>query len=71
MEFGCYIEGLYLEGARWDVENNCLKKQNPKELIYEMPLIQVIPVEANKLKLKGNLFFLYILDTLATPVYVT
>jgi dynein heavy chain len=26
MEFGCYIDGLYLEGARWDVENNCLKK---------------------------------------------
>lgn len=39
MEFGCYIEGLYLEGARWDIEHNCLKKQNPKELIFEMPLI--------------------------------
>ena len=33
-----------------------------KELIFEMPLIQIIPVEANKLKLK---------DSLKTPVYVT
>jgi hypothetical protein len=33
-----------------------------KELIFDMPLIQIIPVEANKLKLK---------DSLRTPVYVT
>ena len=35
---------------------------SPKELIYDMPVIQIIPVEANKLKLK---------DSLRTPVYVT
>ena len=35
---------------------------SPKELIFQMPIIQIIPVEANKLKLK---------DTLKTPVYVT
>jgi dynein heavy chain len=34
----------------------------PKELVQEMPLIQIIPVEANKLKLRG---------TLKTPVYIT
>jgi dynein heavy chain len=36
---GCYITGLYLEGAIWDVEGGHLKRQNPKELIYEMPII--------------------------------
>lgn len=61
-EFGCYITGLYLEGASWDLQRGVLCLQAPKELVTEMPVIQVIPVEANKLKLKG---------TLNTPVYVT
>jgi dynein heavy chain len=61
-EDGCYIYGLYLEGARWNIEKNCLDYQKPKELVVEMPLVQVIPVEANKLKLRG---------TIKTPVYVT
>lgn len=59
---GCYIQGLYLEGASWDIERGCLTKQQPKELITEMPIIQIIPAEANKLKIKDNL---------KTPVYVT
>mmetsp|Transcript_28356 Transcript_28356/g.28139 ORF Transcript_28356/g.28139 Transcript_28356/m.28139 type:complete len:1100 (-) Transcript_28356:27-3326(-) len=61
-EDGCYIYGLYLEGARWNMQKNCLDLQKPKELVVEMPLVQVIPVEANKLKLRG---------TIKTPVYIT
>ena len=61
-EFGCYIQGLYLEGAEWDIEHNCLQRQLPKKLICNMPLIQVIPAEASKIKLRNNL---------KTPVYVT
>jgi dynein heavy chain len=61
-EDGCYVYGLYLEGARWNIDKNCLDYQNPKEIVVEMPLIQVIPVQANKLKLRG---------TIKTPVYVT
>jgi dynein heavy chain len=26
-EYGCYISGLYLEGAEWNIERNCLEKQ--------------------------------------------
>lgn len=59
---GAYMEGLYLEGARWDMEKMCLQRQLPKQLIQQMPLIQVIPVEANRLKLR---------DELPTPVYIT
>ena len=59
---GTYIQGLYLEGARWNTELNCLDVQLPKELVVEMPLVQIIPIEANRLKLRG---------TLRTPVYVT
>eukprot|EP00747_Dinoflagellata_sp_TGD_P069806 gnl/TRDRNA2_/TRDRNA2_156296_c8_seq1.p1 gnl/TRDRNA2_/TRDRNA2_156296_c8~~gnl/TRDRNA2_/TRDRNA2_156296_c8_seq1.p1 ORF type:complete len:205 (+),score=45.36 gnl/TRDRNA2_/TRDRNA2_156296_c8_seq1:1-615(+) len=59
---GTYIEGLYLEGARWDLEKKCLARQRPKELIQLMPFVEIIPTEANKLKLR---------DELPTPVYVT
>ena len=36
--------------------------QRPNELVQEMPLVQIIPVEANKLKLRG---------TMKVPVYTT
>lgn len=62
LDFGCYIQGIYLEGAHWSQEKDCLDYQKPKELIEEMPLIQIIPVEANKLKLR---------NTLKCPVYIT
>jgi len=39
-----------------------LDVQRPKELVQEMPLVQIIPVEANKLKLRG---------TMKVPVYTT
>ena len=61
-EHGCYIQGLYLEGASWDMDKGILVRQQPKELVVEMPIIQIIPAEANKLKIKNNL---------KTPVYVT
>lgn len=59
---GKYITGLYLEGAKWDPKANCIKIQDPKELVYEMPVMKIIPEEANKVKLRG---------TVKTPVYVT
>ena len=59
---GCFVEGLYLEGAAWDHENSCLRRQDPKQLVTELPILQVIPIEARKLKLQG---------TFNTPVYVT
>ena len=51
-----------MEGAKWSIEKNCLDYQDPKELVVEMPLVQIVPVEVNKLKLRG---------TIKTPVYVT
>lgn len=59
---GCFIHGLYLEGAGWDSQNGCLVKQNPKELIKDLPVMKVIPIEAHKLKLQ---------NTFRTPVYTT
>ena len=61
LESGCYIQGLYLEGASWG-EHNELAIQDPKVLVVNLPIMQVIPVEASKLKLH---------NTFRTPVYVT
>lgn len=36
--------------------------QQPKVLVEAMPLLEMIPVEANKLKLRG---------TIKTPLYIT
>lgn len=59
---GCYIQGLYLEGAAWDKKRSCLCKQEPSILVVEIPIMQVIPIEASKLKLT---------NTFLTPCYVT
>jgi len=59
---GCYVEGLYLEGGTWDVENSCLRKSKPKILVEELPILKVIPIEAHRLKLQ---------NTFRTPVYTT
>jgi len=60
--FGCYASGFYLEGASWDHERSVLRRQLPKVLFEELPILQVIPIEASKLKLA---------NTFKTPVYVT
>ncbi len=62
LESGCYVQGLYLEGARWDLEEGELRAQEPKVLVVELPIMQVIPMEQSKLKLH---------NTFRTPVYVT
>lgn len=59
---GCYVKGLFLEGAAWDQERMCLKAQAPKVLVYPLPILRVIPIETHKLKLQ---------DTFRTPVYTT
>jgi len=59
---GCYIIGLYIEGAAWDVESQCLIRQPPKVLVQELPIMQIVPVELNKLKLHG---------TIRIPMYIT
>lgn len=61
-EDGCYIIGLSLEGGAWDMEKGKLRRQDPKVLVVDLPILQVIPVEANRLKLHG---------VFVTPVYVT
>lgn len=53
---GCYVSGLYLEGARWNLEQVCLQRPNPKVLVEELPILRVIPIEAHRLKLVVSIF---------------
>ncbi|XP_072207474.1 dynein axonemal heavy chain 10 [Excalfactoria chinensis] len=59
---GCFVSGLFLEGADWDTENGCLTKSKPGVLVVELPILKIIPIEAHRLKLQ---------NTLRTPVYTT
>lgn len=58
---GCYVKGLYLEGASWDRKGSVLEKPIPKQLVCELPILRVIPIEAHKLKLHvRRTLFIYI-----------
>lgn len=59
---GCYVRGLFLEGADWDQKDRELKRQEPKKLVVELPIVEIIPIENSKVKLQ---------NTHLTPVYVT
>uniref|UniRef100_A0A8C0KP17 Dynein axonemal heavy chain 10 n=1 Tax=Canis lupus dingo TaxID=286419 RepID=A0A8C0KP17_CANLU len=59
---GCFVSGLYLEGADWDIEKGCLIKSKPKVLVVDLPILKIIPIEAHRLKLR---------NTFRTPVYTT
>ncbi|KAJ7527535.1 hypothetical protein O6H91_16G059900 [Diphasiastrum complanatum] len=50
---GIYVKGLYLEGAGWDKENECLMEPKPLELIVPMPIIHFKPAVSKKKPLKG------------------
>ena len=41
---GCYIYGMFLEGAKWDNQTHMLNDSNPKELFSNMPMLQLSPV---------------------------
>ncbi|ESN91800.1 hypothetical protein HELRODRAFT_96436 [Helobdella robusta] len=59
---GCFVHGLFIEGAGWDFERNELLKQKPKQLIQPLPVLKIIPIESHRLKLQ---------NTFRAPVYVT
>ncbi|VVC32081.1 Dynein heavy chain, domain-2,Dynein heavy chain domain,Dynein heavy chain, domain-1,Dynein heavy chain, P- [Cinara cedri] len=60
---GCYITGLYLEGAHWDMDKQCLTECISHSMLEKLPILAIIPVETRLLKLPKS--------TITIPVYVT
>ncbi|GCB77697.1 hypothetical protein scyTo_0018503, partial [Scyliorhinus torazame] len=60
---GCYIYGLFLEGARWDPALMQLGESRPKELYTDMAVIWLIPSE-NRKTLQHGIYLCPIYKTL-------
>ncbi len=50
---GCYVYGMYLEGARWDYSSHRLDHSRNRELYTDVPLIHMIPVANRKVPETG------------------
>ncbi len=61
-EEGQYINGLYLEGARWDPDQSTIAESQPRILFDSLPIIWLKPGEKSKFKIEG---------TYECPVYKT
>jgi dynein heavy chain len=53
-ENGVIVYGLFLEGARWDRERQCVTESEPKILFDLIPCIHMIPVKKEDLDIKGK-----------------
>ncbi|XP_056267415.1 dynein axonemal heavy chain 1 [Pseudoliparis swirei] len=61
---GCYIHGLFLEGARWDRRAAQLTESRPKELHTDMSVIWLMP-EPNRTPPTSGVYICPIYKTLA------
>jgi dynein heavy chain len=60
---GCFVQGLYLEGAAWDKSlGSLVRLEGGGKLVTELPILRIIPIEATRLKLQ---------NTFRAPVYTT
>ncbi|EAY21612.1 Dynein heavy chain family protein [Trichomonas vaginalis G3] len=48
-EVGIYIEGLPLEGARWDEQKQCLAECGQRQLISSLPVMHLVPTDEKNL----------------------
>ncbi|KNC99985.1 amino acid adenylation domain-containing protein [Spizellomyces punctatus DAOM BR117] len=51
-EEGAYINGIFLEGARWDIEENSIVESYPRVLYDALPIIRLKPGEKAKFESK-------------------
>ncbi|NXH15458.1 DYH17 protein, partial [Bucco capensis] len=61
-EEGCYVHGLFMEGARWDILSGAIAEARPKQLTSTMPVIVLRAIPVGRLDTK---------NVYACPVYKT
>ncbi|KAI9347975.1 dynein heavy chain and region D6 of dynein motor-domain-containing protein [Zopfochytrium polystomum] len=61
-EEGQYINGIFLEGARWDIGQNSIAESLPRALYDTLPVIWLKPTEVSKVRIE---------NTYDCPVYKT
>jgi dynein heavy chain len=59
---GCFISGLFIQGARFDVAAGVVDKSRPREMYQPLPVVNVRSIPVDKLDLK---------NTYECPVYKT
>jgi dynein heavy chain len=59
---GQYVNGIFLEGARWDVKDNSISESTPKVLYDNLPIVWLKPGERSKFNFE---------NTYDCPVYKT
>lgn len=62
-QMGCFVEGMYLECAKWDMENQVLVESDTKDLLHKLPIVHLIPVDQSRQELPEQYY--------ECPVYKT
>ena len=52
--FGTLIHGLFMEGARWDIEEGTITDSKPKDLYPMMPVMHIVGVTLDKHVTEGT-----------------
>lgn len=52
MAQGCFVTGLFIEGAEWSIEYNSLVNSKPNILIEALPILAIIPTEKHQIQTK-------------------
>ncbi len=52
-EGGCYVYGIFLEGAKWDTKKHYIGQPKPKELFSDLPLVHLLPILDKVKKAEG------------------